>query len=94
MWKFLKNLIREDIAREFASELGLGAREVHVIRVKNFPNRPNWLTQCCTQFKSFGKKCFVPGISLSFEYECYSIMQIQHTKNLNPGKFELGTTLS
>ena len=29
------------------------------------------------------KRCFVPGISLSFEYECYIIMQIQHTKNLN-----------
>ena len=27
-------------------------------------------------------------------YECYIIMQIQRTKNLNPGRFELDTTLS
>ena len=43
--------------------------------------RPNRLTQCCSQFKPFGKKkCFVPGISLSFEYECYNIMQIHSLK--------------
>ena len=56
--------------------------------------RPNRLTQCCTQFKPFGIKRFVPVISISFKYECYIIMQIQYTKNLNPGGFELGTALS
>ena len=33
-------------------------------------------------------------MSISFKCECYIIMQIQYTKNLNPGRFELGTTLS
>ena len=37
-----------------------------------------------------GIKRFVPGISISFKYECY----IQYTKNPNAGIFELGTTLS
>ena len=41
-----------------------------------------------------GIKRFVPGISISFKYECYIIMQIQYTKNLNPGRFELGATSS
>ena len=31
---------------------------------------------------------------ISFKCECHIIMQIQYTKNLNPGRFELGTTLS
>ena len=57
-------------------------------------NRPNWLTQYCTQLKPFGKKRFVSGISISFKCECHILMQMQHTKNLNPGRFELGTTLS
>ena len=35
-------------------------------------------------------KHFVSGISISFECEC----QIQHTKNLNPRRFELGTILN
>ena len=35
-----------------------------------------------------------PGISISFECECYIIMQIQYTKNITPRRFELGTTLS
>ena len=40
-------------------------------------------------------KCFVSGISIiSFKCECHIIMQIQFTKNLNPGRFELGATLS
>ena len=41
-----------------------------------------------------GKNRFVWGISISFKCECHIIMQIQYTKNLNPGRFELGTTLS
>ena len=39
-------------------------------------------------------KNFNKGISISFECECYIIMQIQYTKNLTPTRFELGTTLS
>ena len=30
---------------------------------------------------------------MSFKCECDIIMQIQYTKNLNPGRFELGTRL-
>ena len=41
-----------------------------------------------------GIKRFVPGISISFKHECYIIKQIQYIKNRNPGRFELGTTLS
>ena len=37
---------------------------------------------------------FVFGISILFKGECYVLMQIQCTKNLNPERFELGTTLS
>ena len=33
-------------------------------------------------------------ISISFKCECHIMMQIQYTKSLNPGRFELGTTLS
>ena len=36
----------------------------------------------------------VLGTSVSFKCECHVIIQIQYTKNLNPGRFELGTTLS
>ena len=39
-------------------------------------------------------KRFVSGISISFKCECHIIMQIQYTKNLNPGRSELSTTLS
>ena len=39
-------------------------------------------------------KRLVSGISISFKCECHIIIQIQYTKNLNPGRFELGTTLS
>ena len=56
-------------------------------------NRPIRLTHCCTQFKPFGNKTFVSGISISFKCECHIIMQMQYTKNLIPGRFELGTTL-
>ena len=55
------------------------------------PNRLIWLTQCCTQFKTLGNKCFVSGISVSFKCECHIMMQIQYTKNLNPRRFELDT---
>ena len=41
-----------------------------------------------------GIKRFVSGISTSVKCECHKIMQIQYTKNLNPRRFELGTTLS
>ena len=47
-------------------------------------NRPNRLTQCCTQFKPL----FCYGISISFKFKCYIVMQVQHTKNLNPGRFQ------
>ena len=47
-----------------------------------------------TQFKAFENKTFFPGISISFKCECHNVMQIQYTKDLSPGKFELGTTLS
>ena len=40
-----------------------------------------------------GIKHFVSGMSISFKCECRITMQIQYTKNLNPGRFELGTTL-
>ena len=39
-------------------------------------------------------KGFVSGIFISFKCECHIIMQIQYTKNLSPGLFEFGTTLS
>ena len=44
--------------------------------------------------KSLGIKRFVSGISISFKCECLIVMQIWDTKNLNPGRFELGITLS
>ena len=39
-------------------------------------------------------KRFDSGISISFKYRCNIIMLIQYKKNLNPGRFELDTTLS
>ena len=39
-------------------------------------------------------KRFVPSFSISFKCECYIIMQMKHTKNLNPERSELGKTLS
>ena len=41
-----------------------------------------------------GIKRFVPSISISFQCEWCIIMQMKHTKNLNPERSELGTTLS
>ena len=57
-------------------------------------NRPNWLTRCCTQFKPFGNKTFRSSISTPFKHEGNIIIQIQYTNNVNPGRFELGTTMS
>ena len=57
-------------------------------------SRPIRITQCCTEFKSFGNKRFDRSLSISFKCECYIIMQLQHTKNLNPERFKLDTTLS
>ena len=39
------------------------------------------------------KTLYVLGISISFKCECHIITQIQYTKNLNPGSFQLGTTV-
>ena len=41
-----------------------------------------------------GIKRFVASIFMSFKCECYIIMQMKHTKNLNSERSELGTTLS
>ena len=41
-------------------------------------------TQCCTQFKSFGNKTFVPSISMSFQCQCYIIMQMNTQRTLTP----------
>ena len=57
-------------------------------------DRPIRLTQCCTQFKPFGNKTFCFRNFHTFKWECKIIMEIQYTKNLNPGRFGLGTTLS
>ena len=56
-------------------------------------NRPIRLTQSSTQFKLFGNKTFCFRNFHTFKCECHIIMQIQYTKNLDPGRFELGTTL-
>ena len=57
-------------------------------------DRPIRLTQCCTQFKPFGNKTFCFRNFHTFKWECNIIMQIQYTKNLNPGRSGLSTTLS
>ena len=57
-------------------------------------DRPIRLTQCCTQFKRFGNITFCFRNFHTFKWECNIIMEIQYTKNLNPGRFGLGTTLS
>ena len=51
------------------------------------------LTHCRTQFKPFGYKTFCFRNFISFKCECHIITQIQYTKNLNPGSFQLGTTV-
>ena len=55
---------------------------------------PMRLTQCCTQFKPFGNKTLCFRIFHIIKCEYHIVMQIQYTNNLNPGRFELGTTLS
>ena len=47
-----------------------------------------------TNSNPLGIKRFVSGIPISFKCECHIIVQIQYTKNVNLGRFELGTTLS
>ena len=47
--------------------------------------RPIRLTQCCTQFKTSGNKKFCFRNFHIINLECHFIMQIQYTKNLNPG---------
>ena len=58
-------------------------------------NRPNRLTQCCTQFKSPGVK--IPCV-LHLHYVAWhsrlNDMEIPETNRFNPKGFELGTTLS
>ena len=57
-------------------------------------NRPIRLTHVVPNSNPLGIKRFVSGISISFKCECNIIMQIQYTENLNPGRFELGSTSS
>ena len=57
-------------------------------------NRPNWLTYVVPKSNLLRIKRFVLGISIPFKCEFYIILQIHYTKNLNPGRFELCTTLS
>ena len=57
-------------------------------------NRPNRLTYVAPKSNLLRIKCFVLGISIPFKWEFYNKLQIHYTKNLNPGRFELGTTLS
>ena len=82
-------LWNNDTRKSHAAQQTLNVRNV----VSEGPIR---LTQCFTQFKPFGNKTFsiVSGISISFKCECHIIMQMQYTKNLIPGRLELGTTLS
>ena len=49
-----------------------------------FPIDPFGLLNVEPNSNPLGTKRFVPGISISFKYECYIIMQIQYTKNLKP----------
>ena len=56
--------------------------------VKLGHNRPNRLTQCCTQFKS-------PGVKILCVLHLHlNDMEIPETKRFIPKGFELGTTLS
>ena len=59
------------------------AQQTYIFGYLNVPNS-----------NPLGIKRFVSGISISFKCECHIIMQMQYTKNLIPGRFELGTTLS
>ena len=57
-------------------------------------NRPIWLTQCCTQFKSPGLRFFVYCICIIMWHSHLNDMEIPETKSFIPKGFELGTTLS
>ena len=57
-------------------------------------NGPNRLSQFCTQVKPFGNKTFCSRFFDIFQCECYVRMQMQYTKNLSTGRFELGITLN
>ena len=61
---------------------------------KMLSNRPNRLTHVVPNLNPLGIKRCVSGISMSFKSECHIMMQIKYTKNLNPWRFEFGTTLS
>ena len=57
----------------------------------NRPNRQVMLYPIQTLWES---RRFDSGISISFKRKCNIIMQIQYTKNINPGRFELNARLS
>ena len=57
-------------------------------------DRPNRLTQCCTQFKSPGLRFFVFCICIRMSHSHLNDMEIPETKRFIPKGFELGTTLS
>ena len=58
-------------------------------------DRPNRLTQCCTQFKSPGVKILcVCCICIRMSHSHLNDMEIPETKRFIPKGFELGTTLS
>ena len=59
-----------------------------MLKNKNLSNRPNQLTQCCTQFKSPGVK------NLCVLHSHLNDMEIPETKRFIPKGFELGITLS
>ena len=60
----------------------------------NFLLRFRCFTHVVPNSKPLGIRYFVSGISISFTSECHITMHIQLIKNLNPGRYELGTTLS
>ena len=54
--------------------------------------KPIRLTQWWPNSNPLGiTRFFFPNISVSFKRECYILMQMQHTKNLNPERCELGS---
>ena len=69
-----------------------------LLRLLNLPQSgqidPFGLLNVVPNSNPLGIKHFVPGIAMLFKCECYIIMQIQYTKNPNPRRFELGTTLN
>ena len=57
-------------------------------------NRPNRLTQCCTQFTSPRLRFFVCHICIRMWHSHLNDKEIPETKRFIPKGFELGTTLS